>query len=81
MKNALDKYLEESDSILAFIRNVGVKENVDRKIIYEEYREYCEEIGVKPQKLAALTRKLNSMGWKVKDTYQLRRRVFVYVKE
>ena len=34
----------------------------------------------KPQKMAALTRKLTSLGYRVQDTYRLGKRVFLYKK-
>ena len=80
MDQMLTEYMEESDSILSFINNHGINEEVDKTIVYDEYKEYCNDIGVKPQKMATLTKKLQSRGWTVQDTKRLGKRVMLYRK-
>ena len=81
MEDIVKGYMTETDSILGFIEEQGIDQETDRNIIYDNYKMYCDDIGTKPQKMAALTRKLTSLGYKVKDTYRLGKRVFLYIKE
>ncbi|MGX7091205.1 DNA primase family protein [Hutsoniella sourekii] len=73
-------YIAESDSIVGFIRDEGIDQSLDKKLVYQQYKEYCEELSVKPQKMAALTRKLKSLGYEIKDTTRLGKRMQLYVK-
>ena len=81
MEEIVKGYMTETDSILGFIEEQGIDQNVDKSIIYDSYKAYCDDIGTKPQKMAALTRKLTSLGYAVKDTYRLGKRMYLYVKE
>lgn len=77
----LNLYLEESDSILAFVNQEGINQEVDKKIVYQDYKVFCADIGTKPQKMASMTRKLTSLGYTIKDTYRLGKKVKLYVKD
>lgn len=77
----LTQYLEETDSVLAFVNQVGVNQQVDKRMVYQDYKDFCEQIGTKPQKMSSMTRKLNTLGYKIKDTHQLGQRVMLYIKE
>lgn len=81
MTEILKGYMTETDTILGFIEEEGIDQNVDKKVIYQSYKDYCDGIGVKPQKMAALTRKLTSLGYRVQDTFRLGKRVQLYVLE
>ena len=81
MDSYLKGYMAEMDTILGFIEDIGINQEVDKKIVYQEYKDWCFDIGAKPQKMAALTRKLTSLDYKVRDTSRLGQRVQLYVKE
>ena len=81
MEEIVKGYMTETDSILGFIEEQGIDQTADRNIIYDSYKAYCDDIGTKPQKMAALTRKLTSLGYRVQDTYRLGKRVFLYKKD
>lgn len=81
MDSYLKGYMAEMDTILGFIEDIGINQEIDKKIVYQEYKDWCFDIGTKPQKMAALTRKLTSLDYVVRDTQRLGKRVQVYVKE
>ena len=81
MDSYLKGYMAEMDTILGFIEDIGINQEVDKKIVYQEYKDWCFDIGAKPQKMAALTRKLTSLDYVVRDTQRLGKRVQLYVKE
>lgn len=81
MEDIVKGYMAETDSVLGFIEEQGIDQETDRNIIYDNYKMYCDDIGTKPQKMAALTRKLTSLGYRVQDTYRLGKRVFLYKKD
>lgn len=80
MESIISGYMAETDSILGFMEDEGIDQTADKKVVYQSYKDWCEDIGTKPQKMAALTRKLKSLGYAVKDTYRLGKRVQLYVK-
>lgn len=43
-----EEYFVESDSILTFIHQCGIDENMTTKGVYDEYLKTCEESGSKP---------------------------------
>lgn len=79
MKSVLNQYMEDSDSILAFINEVGIRNEEDIKVTYQEYKDYCEAIGTKAQKQASLTRKLTSMGYEIVEKRRLGKKVRLHV--
>lgn len=81
MKSILRGYMADTDSILGFIEDEGIDQDVDKKVVYQSYCDYCSAIGTKPQKMAALTRKLTSIGYVVRDTTRLGKRAQIYVLE
>ena len=47
MEDIVKGYMTETDSILGFIEEQGVDQNVDKSIIYDSYKAYCDDIGTK----------------------------------
>lgn len=74
-------YILESDSILAFEDEVGVDSDLPDSAIYVQYKEYCDEIGVKPFSKTKLTQRLKEMGYDRVRQMRLGKRNFYYVKE
>lgn len=79
MREVLEQYMEETDSILAYINEMGIRDGGDIKETYHEYREFCDEMGIKPQKQASLTRKLTSLGYEMQEKRRLGKKVRVHV--
>lgn len=80
MKDMVHSYLLDSDTIMAFIEEIGISSDVDKNAVYTRYKEYCDELGTKPQKATALTRKLTSLGYSVIEKRRLGQKQKFYVK-
>lgn len=67
VKNIVNQYRKESDSVQMFIEDAGYKTDVNEytliKNIYPEYREYCHEDGSSPVKKANFIKRLKSMKY------------------
>ncbi|MGF3214590.1 DNA primase family protein [Facklamia sp. P12945] len=74
-------YLEDVDSVLMFEDEEGIDPNMDKKLIYKSYQDFCMMYGMKPQKVTSFTQKLKDIGYVVKDTKQIGKRVKLYIKE
>ena len=74
-------YILESDSILAFEDEVGVDSDLPDSAIYVEYKDYCDEIGVKPFSKTKFTQRLKEMGYDRVRQMRLGKRNFYYVKK
>lgn len=58
-----EEYFVESDTILGFINQGSIDENMTTKAVYEEYLRFCEESGAKPYSQTKFTQRLKSMGY------------------
>lgn len=80
VKEKVKTYLEDVDSVLLFEDEEGIDPLLDKKMVYKEYQEFCDMYGMKPQKVTSFTQKLLDIGYVVKDTRRLGKRVKLYVK-
>ena len=72
------EYFVESDTILGFITQEGISENLTTKAVYEEYERYCEESGAKPYSQTKFTQRLKGLGYEKERRTIMGRRYFYY---
>ena len=75
-----EEYFVESDSILGFIHQNGIDENMTTKGIYDDYYKFCEEIGAKPYSQTKFTQRLKSLGYEKAQRRMMGKRYFYYKK-
>ncbi|MGM0238502.1 DNA primase family protein [Enterococcus sp. AZ103] len=73
-----EEYFVESDSILGFINQKAVDENLTTKAVYTDYSNFCEEIGAKPYSQTKFTQRLKSLGYEKKERRMMGKRYFSY---
>ncbi len=80
VEKVTQEYFVESDTILGFIQQEGIDENMISKGVYEEYLRYCDDAGAKPFSQTKFTQRLKSMGYERKQKRMVGRRYYVYEK-
>lgn len=75
-----EEYFVESDSILTFIHQCGIDENMTTKGVYDEYLKTCEESGSKPYTQTKFTQRLKSLGYEKERRMIMGKRYFYYKK-
>ena len=73
-----EEYFVESDTILGFINQGPIDENMTTKAVYEEYLRFCEESGVKPYSQTKFTQRMKSLGYEKKERRMMGRKHFFY---
>jgi len=73
-----EEYFIESDSILGFIGQEGIDENLTTKSIYDEYLKFCDELGSKPYSQTKFTQRLKSLGYEKEKRQMMGKRYFYY---
>ncbi|EFR30768.1 DNA primase family protein [Eremococcus coleocola] len=81
VNSMVQDYLEKSDSVAMYVDEEGITPNLDKKLVYQDYLNFCSAYGMKPQKVTSFTQKLIDLGYRVKDTYQMNKRVKLYIKD
>ena len=81
VQQEITSYLEDSDSVLAFISNVGIDPNMNKQQTYENYENFCSENGQHAVSMTNFTKKLKTKGYRVKDTFRMGVRFFTYTLE
>ena len=72
------EYFVESDTILGFIAQEGISENLATKAVYEEYERYCDESGAKPYSQTKFTQRLKGLGYTRERKMMMGRRYYCY---
>lgn len=72
------EYFVESDTILGFITQEGISENLTTKAVYEEYERYCDESGAKPYSQTKFTQRLKGLGYTRERKMMMGRRYYCY---
>ena len=49
--------------------------------VYNSYKEYCEELEMLPVKKPTFSKRLNTLGYEVKNTTRMNNKVKVYAKK
>ena len=80
LKHELESYMEDSDTVLSYINNKGIDPNMDRKIVYSDYVQYCAEIGQTPHKAIAFGKRLKAKGYETRETRRAGVKMFLYEK-
>lgn len=73
-----DEYFVESDSILGFLHQNGIDENMTTKGVYDDYLKYCEEVGTKPYSQTKFTQRLKSVGYEKAQRRMIGKRYWYY---
>lgn len=73
-----EEYFVESDTILGFINQGSIDENMTTKAVYEEYLRFCEESGAKPYSQTKFTQRMKSLGYEKKERRMMGRKHFFY---
>lgn len=70
IEDVTNQYLTENDSVLSFIYEQDMKDMpIDGKAIdtiYLQYQNYCEDNGLNPVGKIAMSRRINTAGYKTK---------------
>lgn len=80
LKHELESYMEDSDTVLSYINNKGIDPNMDRKMVYSDYVQYCAEIGQTPHKAIAFGKRLKAKGYETRETRRAGVKMFLYEK-
>ena len=72
------EYFVDSDTILGFITQKGISENLTTKAVYEEYERYCDESGAKPYSQTKFTQRLKGLGYTRERKMMMGRRYYCY---
>lgn len=75
-----EEYFVESDTILGYIAQDGVDENLTAKGVYDEYLKFCDEAGSKPYSQSRFTQRLKSLGYDKARRMMMGKRYFYYKK-
>ncbi|MEO2429705.1 primase-like DNA-binding domain-containing protein, partial [Enterococcus faecalis] len=73
-----EEYFVESDSILTFIHQCGIDENMTTKGVYDEYLKTCEESGSKPYTQTKFTQRLKSLGYDKAQRRMMGKKYYYY---
>ncbi|WP_393968599.1 phage/plasmid primase, P4 family [Enterococcus thailandicus] len=80
VEKVTEEYFVESDSLLGFMHQIGIDENMIAKGVYDEYLQYCEEAGSKPYSQPKFTQRLKSLGYEKARRMMMGKRYFYYKK-
>lgn len=59
----VEDYIIDSDSVLSFLKEVGVDEDVPQAKVYEDYQNHCDQMGQKPFSHTKFTQRLKGKGY------------------
>lgn len=74
------RYLTEGNSMLLYLEEIGIDEDLPDKVIYDDYKTYCKDIGMKPYTKTKFTQELKQHGYEQKRIMRLGRRQSFYLK-
>lgn len=80
IENATKQYYLDNDSVLAYLNDYPSIENNSVTAVYEAYEEYCEEANLKAISRNKFSRRLNGLGYGIKSTTMLGKRVRIINK-
>lgn len=80
VEKVTEEYFVESDSLLGFMHQNGIDENMTTKGVYDEYLQHCEEAGAKPYSQPKFTQRLKSLGYEKTRRMMMGKRYFYYKK-
>lgn len=78
ISNTVEDYMTETDSILSFLKEVGINEEIPQTEIYEDYQKHCEQMGQKPFSHTKFTQRLKSNGYERNQKKVMGRRFWRY---
>lgn len=73
-----EEYFLETDTILGFIAQEGINENMPTKSVYEDYETFCESSGARPFSQASFTKRLKQLGYERKQKRVFNQRFYTY---
>lgn len=73
-----EEYFVESDTILGFLNQDGIDENMTTKAVYGEYLRFCEEAGAKPYSQTKFTQRLKSLHYEKKERRMMGKKYYYY---
>lgn len=76
-----EEYFVESDSILSFLHQNGIDENMTTKGVYDDYLNCCEELGAKPYSQTKFTQRLKSFGYEKAQRRIMGKKYYYYKKK
>ena len=80
IENATKQYYLDNDSVLAYLNDYPSIENNSVTAVYEAYEDYCEEANLKAISRNKFSRRLNGLGYGIKSTTMLGKRVRIINK-
>ena len=80
IEQATKQYYLDNDSVLAYLNEYPAIHNNPVTSIYEAYEEYCEESNLKAVSRTKFSRRLTSLGYNLKSTTMLGKRVRIIEK-
>ena len=81
INDMVEDYITESDSVLSFLKEIGVDEEIPQAQVYEEYQKHCEQNGQKPFSQTKFTQRLKTKGYERKQKRAMGRRFYHYCQE
>ncbi|WP_185953872.1 DNA primase family protein [Enterococcus mundtii] len=80
VEKVTEEYFVESDSILSFIHQSGIDENMTTKGVYDDYMNCCDELGSKPYSQTKFTQRLKSLGYEKAQRRMMGKKYYYYKK-
>lgn len=77
---ATKQYYLDNDSVMAYLNDYPAIENNPISSVYEAYEEYCEDANLKAVSRVKFTRRLKTLGYDVKSTTMLGKKVRLIIK-
>lgn len=78
---ATKQYYLDNDSVLAYLNEYPAINNNPITTVYEAYEEFCEDSNLKAVSRVKFSRRLTSLGYSLKSTTMLGKRVRIITKE
>lgn len=80
IEQATKQYYLDNDSVMAYLNDYQAINNNPVATVYEAYEEYCEESNLKAVSRTKFSRRLTSLGYNLKSTTMLGKRVRIIEK-
>lgn len=80
INNMVEDYITESDSVLSFLKEEGVNEELPQAEVYEDYKVHCDSNGQKPFSQSKFTQRLKAKGYDKVQKQVMGKRFWRYQK-
>lgn len=81
INDMVEEYIAETDSIIGFMTENDISEDMPISTIYDEYKRFCENAGQKPFSQTKFTQRLKTKGYEVRQVRRMGKKVRTYKKE